>query len=117
MGTTYKYNNDYNTDDASFVASTTSATVDLHGRVPMALVVPAAFGATAITFLSSTELAGTYYPVYDGLGGLVTVALPAPAAAWVDITPIFPASVGAFVRLVANAPITGTAQIISRSVM
>lgn len=115
MSTTYKYNNDYTTTDVDFAASATSGVLDLNGRVPVAIVTPASFGQTTITFLASTEVGGTYYPVYDSTGTLVSATVSSSVASWTDLTSILPASVGAFVKLGTGGSVTETVQVISRN--
>jgi len=115
MGTTYKYNNDYNTDDVNFVSSATSGVLDLHGRSPVAIVTPATFGQTTITFQAATEVGGTYYPVHGPTGTLLSITVDATNARWTDISGLALDSVGAFIKLVAGGSITKTVQVISRN--
>jgi hypothetical protein len=79
----------------------------------MALITPASFGATSITFEAATTFGGTYTPVYDETGAAITITVSSTNAGWYDLTNIFPASVQ-FVKLVASASITKTATLVGR---
>lgn len=106
-------NNYYTNQAATFSSSTTSNAIQLNGYSPMALVTPATFGATSITFKASID-GTTYYTVNDDTGLPITITVSSTAAGWADITNVFPASVGSFIQLVTNTAASGTVQLISR---
>ena len=45
-----------------------SSEIDLESYGVVAIMMPAVFGATSITFLASATSGGTFYPVYDSAG-------------------------------------------------
>lgn len=97
--------------------SATSLPIDLFTNgTPMALVVPASFTATSISFTAAVRaLDGTYYTVKNESGATITVTVDGTNAGWYDLTNIFPASVR-FVKLVASTSITNTAELVVRDV-
>lgn len=114
--TVFQNNNTYVSDTLTFTAGTVSnEVIDLKGRVPMAIVTPASFGATSITFQASDSPTGTFRAVYNDTGAAITVTVSSTLTAWTDITSIFPASVQ-FVKLVSGTSITNTCELVSRNV-
>ncbi len=103
--------NDY---EVEWAGSTTSGVIDLYSKgAPMAIVTPASFGATAITFEAATSANGTFAPVNKEDGTAISVTVSDTAAGWADLTNIFPASVR-YVKLVAGSSITQTATLVTR---
>lgn len=82
---------------------------------PMALVLPASFGATSITFTASITPGGTHYPVKKEDNTSITVTVDSTNSGWYDLTNIFPASVR-YVKLVASTSITKTGYLVARDV-
>ena len=111
----FNNNNAYVSQTAVFDNSATSTIVELSGACPVAIVTPASFGQTTITFTAATTRDGTYYPVYDSTGTLITLTVSSSSASWTDITTIFPASVGGWVKLVTGGAITKNVEIVSRN--
>jgi hypothetical protein len=100
----------------TWTSSATSAALDIITvSPPMALVIPASFGASTITFEAAPTTDGTYAPVYDETGAAISITVNASTAGWYDLTNIFPASVR-FVKLVAGSSITQTATLVGRDV-
>jgi hypothetical protein len=60
------------------IASSASVSDDigLDGRVPVAIYMPAAWTAAAITFQVAYEIGGTYYDVYDSAEAELDIATP-----------------------------------------
>jgi hypothetical protein len=54
---------------------TTSAVVCLRDHAMVGLITPAALTSTAITFTASTTEGGTFVPVYDSDGSVVSLAV------------------------------------------
>lgn len=111
----FKNNNSYVTQDATFASATTTDIVDLNGAVPVAVVTPASFGQTSITFQHATTIDGTFYDVYDYTGTKITLTVSSSAASWTDITSVFPASCGGFLKLITGGSVSKTVQVISRN--
>jgi hypothetical protein len=57
-----------------------SEEIDLQGADALAIIIPAAWTAAAITFLVSADPGGTYGPLYDDAGTEATVASAAVVA-------------------------------------
>lgn len=111
----FENNNFYKSDDIRFAASATSGIISLDGLIPIAIVTPASFTATSITFQHSTTQDGTFYDVYDDTGAKITITVSGSNASWTDITNVCPASCGGFIKLVASTSITNTVQLVSRN--
>lgn len=61
-----------------------SDTVDLESMLLVGLVMPAAWTAADITFLTAMHNYGPYYPVYDDEGNEVTILVDAGRAVGID---------------------------------
>ena len=66
--------------------STTSAAIDLGGASIAAIIFPAAFTGTTITFTVCDTASGTFVPLYDSSGSIVTVSVTVSAAVGFLIT-------------------------------
>ncbi len=107
--------NQHRIDDCLFSASATSSAVFLDGNVPIALVIPASFGQTVINFQHSVD-GTTYYDVYNDVGVKVVATVSATAESWTDITGVFPASCGGYVKLVTGGSVTKAVKLVTRNV-
>lgn len=95
--------------------STTSAAIDIAGTRIVGLVTPASLGATVVTFLASTSLAGTYVDVNDADGAALSITVSTSSAGWADLTSVFPASIR-FIKIKVNATITKNITLITAPV-
>lgn len=79
---------------------TISPAVDLNGHGLCGIYLPAAFTGTAITFLASDLLAGTYRTVQDGAGSALTKVVS--AGVYVPLDPADFAGIR-YLKIVSNA--------------
>lgn len=107
-------NNAFVTQEADFASATQSNSINLSGRSLVGLLLPASFGQTSISFLSTLD-DKTFYPIKDEAGTLITVTVDSTSASHVDLTNIFPASLGTLVRLVVSGAITKQVLTIERN--
>lgn len=107
-----------NVKSVTFAASVTSAEIDLGYESPVNLEIPATFGITSVKFQQAVKKGGTYSDIYllnaDMTQTLFQFVVDSSQRN-ISLTNVFPAG-SRFIKVVVNTPITGTANLSTKSV-